>query len=66
MWVRGIQSSCSAWVFGKKVHIEGLGIYTIQDLMNKRFTNRIDIFHYDTDRAIAFGKQKRKVTLLDL
>ena len=25
------------WVFGRKVRIEGLGIFEINDLMNKRF-----------------------------
>jgi len=52
-------------VFGKKVYIEGYGIYTIEDLMNERFTNRIDIFMFDTRKALKFGKKKLVVALLN-
>ena len=31
------------WVFGKKVYIENHGIYTINDLMNKKHNERVDI-----------------------
>ncbi|CCH49661.1 3D domain-containing protein [Pseudodesulfovibrio piezophilus] len=54
------------WVFGRKVRIEGLGIFEINDLMNKRFTKRIDIFMWDEDQARQFGKKNIKAALLQI
>ncbi|MBC17722.1 conserved protein of unknown function [Pseudodesulfovibrio profundus] len=54
------------WVFGRKVRIEGLGIFEINDLMNKRFTRRIDIFMWDENQARQFGKKNVKVALLEI
>lgn len=54
------------WVFGRKVRIEGIGIFEINDLMNKRFTQRVDIFMWDEDQARQFGKKNIKVALLDI
>lgn len=50
---------------GAKVKIEGLpGTYTVRDRMNKRFTNRIDVWmETDIKKARNFGKKKLKVTL---
>lgn len=53
------------WTFGKKVYIEGLGIFTIDDLMNKRFKNRVDVFMWDSKKALKFGKKERTVALLE-
>ncbi|WP_419785935.1 3D domain-containing protein [Pseudodesulfovibrio sp.] len=52
------------WVFGRKVRIEGLGIFEINDLMNKRFTKRIDIFMWDETKAREFGKKNIRAALL--
>jgi len=54
------------WVFGRKVRIEGYGIFEINDLMNKRFTKRVDIFMWDEDQAKQFGKKNVKVALLEI
>ena len=54
------------WVFGRKVRIEGLGIFEINDLMNKRFSKRVDVFMWDEDQARAFGKRTSKVALLEI
>ena len=54
------------WVFGRKIRIEGIGIFEINDLMNKRFTQRIDIFMWDEDRARQFGKKSVKAALLEI
>ena len=54
------------WVFGRKVRIEGLGIFEINDLMNKRFTQRVDIFMWDEGQARQFGKKNIKVALLEI
>ena len=54
------------FVFGKKVYIEGLGIYTVMDLMNKRYINRIDVFLGNKKEAFAFGKKAVKISLLEI
>lgn len=54
------------WVFGRKVRIEGLGIFEINDLMNKRYTQRVDIFMWDENEARSFGKKNAKAALLDI
>lgn len=54
------------WVFGRKVRIEGLGIFEINDLMNKRFTQRIDIFMWDEGQARQFGRKNIKAALLEI
>ena len=54
------------WVFGRKVRIEGYGIFEINDLMNKRFTQRIDIFMWDEGQARQFGKKNIKAALLEI
>lgn len=54
------------WVFGKKIRIEGLGIFEINDLMNKRFTRRVDVFMWDEDEAVRFGHKKARAALLDI
>lgn len=54
------------WVFGKKVRIEGLGIFEINDLMSSRFTKRVDVFMWDEKEAQAFGKRRIKVALLHI
>ena len=48
--------------FGKKVRIEGIGkyngVYTVRDLMNSRFKNKIDILINPDDKARSFRKAK--------
>jgi len=52
------------WVFGKKVYVEGHGIFEIADLMSSRYTQRMDIFFPDTSQARRFGKKQITVALL--
>lgn len=54
------------WVFGRKVRIEGYGIFEINDLMNKRYTQRIDIFMWDEIKAKEFGKKNIRAALLEI
>ena len=54
------------FVFGKKVYIHGLGIYTIADLMNKRYINRIDVFLGTKKAAKEFGLKQMKISLLEM
>jgi 3D (Asp-Asp-Asp) domain-containing protein len=54
------------WVFGKKVRIAGLGIFEVNDLMNKRFSSSVDVFMWDEGEARAFGRRKARAALLDI
>ena len=48
--------------FGKKVRITGIGklsgTYTIRDVMNKRFKNRVDILIGEGDKQTSFKNAK--------
>jgi len=48
--------------FGQRVRLEGAGkydgIYIVEDLMNKRFTKRIDILINPTDKPTMFTQAK--------
>jgi 3D (Asp-Asp-Asp) domain-containing protein len=49
-------------LLGADVYIYGLGVRKVEDLMNERFTNSIDIFMTDKEKAQNFGVQH--VTLI--
>jgi len=51
--------------FGDKVFIKGLGIFEVQDRMNRRWKKRIDLFFFDTKQARRFGKKKREMWILE-
>lgn len=51
-------------LLGKKIYVEGYGVYTVTDVMNTRWEYRIDLC-MNTDAAIQFGKQKTNVVLLN-
>lgn len=55
----------NGWVFGRRIYIEGKGIFIINDLMHARKTNQIDVFHFSTTKAKEFGVQHARVVLLD-
>lgn len=47
---------------GTKIRIEGLpGVYTVQDKMNKRWRNKIDILFRKKTRAREWGRQKVEI-----
>ncbi len=57
----------SGWEFGDKIHIEGLGVFTIEDTMHHRFRRTIDVAVPDMDAARKIGKMtKIEVTLLEV
>jgi len=53
------------WVFGRRIYIEGKGIFIVNDLMHSRKINQIDIFRFSTTKAEDFGIQHARVVLLD-
>ena len=55
------------WVAGRKVYIEGHGVFPINDLMNKKTSTQLDIFFTTTAQAKEFGvKLNVRAILLDL
>ena len=66
MLVAPDQMVLQSGIFGRKVRIEGIGIFEVNDLMNKRYTQRIDIFMWDEDQARQFGKKNIKAALLEI
>lgn len=56
----------SGWNFGDKVHIEGLGVFTIEDTMHQRHRRSIDVAVPDRKEAEKIGKRRAiVVTLLE-
>jgi len=53
------------WTYGKKIEIEGWGIFEIQDKMGEGIERGIDIMMFDKDKAKEFGRQELRVVLLD-
>ena len=60
-----VAADTSVLPFGTKIWIEGLGVYEVQDTGGDIIGNRIDIYMSDLDRAVQFGRQKRKVVVLE-
>ena len=55
--------------FGTKVKIPELygdRIFTVHDRMNKRFSNRVDIWMVSRNDAIQYGKRTIKIQILEL
>lgn len=53
------------WSFGKKVYVEDHGVFIIDDLMSSSKKQCIDIFMFNTDKALEFGKKRLAVVLLE-
>lgn len=53
-----------SYMLGKEIWIEGLGVWHVNDVMNKRYDSRIDIVVKDKEVAKSWGKQERRVVLL--
>ncbi len=57
----------NGYTFGKKIYIEGMGVYVIADLMHPRWTKRVDIFVWTRKRARKIGiKYNVQAVLLNL
>lgn len=53
-----------SYMLGKEIWIEGLGVWHVNDVMNKRYDSRIDIVVKNKEIAKAWGKRERRVVLL--
>jgi len=54
----------SGWEYGKKVYIEDLGVFIIEDTMSPRFSKRIDIAVSDIRHAQKIGKRPGRLVVL--
>jgi len=56
----------AGWRFGAKVHIKGLGIFTIEDTMHQRFRHAVDVAVPNLAEAQKIGRRIGiEVTLLE-
>lgn len=46
---------------GTKVYVEGVGLRTVTDRTARRYDGRVDLFYGDRGAALRWGKQERKV-----
>lgn len=60
-----IAADTSVLPFGTKVWIDGLGVFVVEDTGGDIIGNRIDIYMDDLDEAINFGRQQRRVIVLE-
>jgi len=63
-WTVGVSPDLLKFL-GDQVYIEGQGVYRVEDRMNDRFRERVDIFFSDTEMAMSFGKKNLRVVFLD-
>ena len=52
------------WKFNKTIIIDNLGTFVVRDVMNKRFTKRVDVFLTNKWKAKRFGVKRNKVATL--
>ena len=62
-WTVAVSQDLKRWL-GKKVYVEGHGVFRVNDLMNKRYEKRIDILKPTVEAANDFGKKIVEVVLV--
>lgn len=50
---------------GRKIYIEGVGVFKLEDVMNRRYRQRIDLMFGSVKAAREFGKKQLKVVVLN-
>lgn len=60
----GMIAAHSSIPFGTKLHIEGMGEFTVEDRGGDITEGRLDIYMESQEEALKFGRQKRKVQFL--
>ena len=58
----GMVAASRSIPFGTRLHISGLGWYTVQDRLSGRYDNRVDVYTSSHAEAQSFGKRSLKVT----
>lgn len=62
-WTCAVSRDLIHWL-GGRVYIEGLGVRRVNDLMNERFAQRIDVFCGTVREAKRFGVKDLQVVFL--
>jgi 3D (Asp-Asp-Asp) domain-containing protein len=52
-------------LLGKTVYVEDLGIRVVEDLMNPRYKNSIDVLFATREEATTFGKKQIKLVVIN-
>ena len=51
--------------FGDVVHVSGVGDFIVEDTMNARWDNRVDVWFPDRMEALRFGVRGVYITLVE-
>ena len=62
-WTVAVSRDLRGWL-GKRVYIEGFGVRLVNDLMNARYTNAIDVLVADVPTAKRIGVRKNVLVTL--
>jgi len=62
-WTCAVSQDLISWL-GGRIYIKGIGVRHVNDLMNKRYTNSIDVFMGKKKDAKAFGRKEHIVVFL--
>jgi 3D (Asp-Asp-Asp) domain-containing protein len=52
------------YLLNKRVHLQGMGFYKVEDLMHRKHFKSIDIYTPSLRGAKRFGKQKIEMTIV--
>jgi 3D (Asp-Asp-Asp) domain-containing protein len=50
--------------FGDRVHVEGIGVFTVEDTMNERWERRADIWFPSAEEARRWGRRTLAISLV--
>jgi 3D (Asp-Asp-Asp) domain-containing protein len=52
------------YIFGRKIYIEGIGVFTVNDLTHRKYSKTIDIYYNNYNKAVKFGRKESYVSLI--
>jgi 3D (Asp-Asp-Asp) domain-containing protein len=52
------------YLLGQRIYLEGMGLFSVDDLMNERFTNSVDLFMGTTKEALEFGTKNSTLVVI--
>lgn len=61
--VEGVTVACDHLPFGSVIEIDG-HLYMVQDRFGGGYTNKVDIFVKDKDKALEYGVQEKTIKIL--
>lgn len=64
-WTVAVSHDLRGWL-GGRIFILGIGVRKVEDLMNSRWTKKVDVLMPTKEKALEFGAQEKKVVYLGL